>query len=150
LNRELSLINVLKALASIILRSVAYILVLSAKRPRQTPGVWCVLFVYILCNVGDRAEPCGTPACISLGVDISPSTETTEVLILVIQPRNGEHRKRLLHYCMFSRCRRNNMSTELFSSNGCCTVVCLHSCYFVTGLHVTVLFCRTQLLGVSL
>jgi hypothetical protein len=24
----------------------------------------------------DRTEPCGTPACISLGVDISPYTET--------------------------------------------------------------------------
>jgi hypothetical protein len=26
--------------------------------------------------VGDRTEPCGTPACIHLGFDISPSTET--------------------------------------------------------------------------
>jgi hypothetical protein len=26
--------------------------------------------------VGDRTEPCGIPACIHLGVDISPSTET--------------------------------------------------------------------------
>jgi hypothetical protein len=26
--------------------------------------------------VGDRTEPCGTPAFISLGVDISPSAET--------------------------------------------------------------------------
>jgi hypothetical protein len=26
--------------------------------------------------VGDRTEPCGTPACMYLGVDISPSTET--------------------------------------------------------------------------
>jgi hypothetical protein len=32
-------------------------------------------FMYILKRVGDRTEPCGTPACISLGVDISPSTE---------------------------------------------------------------------------
>jgi hypothetical protein len=29
----------------------------------------------ILYNVEDRTEPCGTPACISLSVDISPSTE---------------------------------------------------------------------------
>jgi hypothetical protein len=35
-----------------------------------------VSFVYILNIVGDRAEPCGTPACIILGVDISLSTET--------------------------------------------------------------------------
>jgi hypothetical protein len=30
----------------------------------------------MLYNVGDRRETCGTPACISLGVDISPSTVT--------------------------------------------------------------------------
>jgi hypothetical protein len=28
--------------------------------------------------------------------------------------RGGPHRKRLLHYCVFSRCRRSNASTELF------------------------------------
>jgi hypothetical protein len=33
-------------------------------------------FTYILYNVGDRTEPRGTPACISLHVDISPSTKT--------------------------------------------------------------------------
>jgi hypothetical protein len=33
-----------------------------------------------LYNVGDRTEPCGTPACISLGVDISTSTETRNFL----------------------------------------------------------------------
>jgi hypothetical protein len=32
--------------------------------------------MYKLYSVGDRTEPCGTPACIYLGVDISPSTET--------------------------------------------------------------------------
>jgi hypothetical protein len=26
--------------------------------------------------MGDRTEPYGTPACISVGMDISPSTET--------------------------------------------------------------------------
>jgi hypothetical protein len=29
-----------------------------------------------LYRVGDRMEPYGTPACMYLGVDISPSTET--------------------------------------------------------------------------
>jgi hypothetical protein len=33
-------------------------------------------FIYILNRVGDKIEHFGTPACISLGVDISPSTET--------------------------------------------------------------------------
>jgi hypothetical protein len=30
--------------------------------------------------LGDRTEPCGTPACIFLGMDISPSTETLNFL----------------------------------------------------------------------
>jgi hypothetical protein len=30
----------------------------------------------MLYKVGDRTEPCGSPACISLAVDISPSIET--------------------------------------------------------------------------
>jgi hypothetical protein len=30
--------------------------------------------------MGDRKEPCSTPACISLGLDISPSTETLNFL----------------------------------------------------------------------
>jgi hypothetical protein len=37
-------------------------------------------FIYSLYNVGDRTEPYGTPACISLGVDILPSTETLNFL----------------------------------------------------------------------
>jgi hypothetical protein len=41
-----------------------------------------------------------------------PGTECTE---------NG-----LFHYCVFSRCW-GNVSTELFPSNGCCTVTCLNS-----------------------
>jgi hypothetical protein len=30
------------------------------------------------------------------------------------------------------------MSTEVFPSNGCCTVACLHRCYLAVGLHVTI------------
>jgi hypothetical protein len=36
--------------------------------------------MYKLYRVGDRTEPCGTPAYIDLGVDISPSTETLNFL----------------------------------------------------------------------
>jgi hypothetical protein len=36
--------------------------------------------MYKLYSVGDRTEPCGTPACMYLGVDISPSTETLNFL----------------------------------------------------------------------
>jgi hypothetical protein len=32
----------------------------------------------------------------------------------------------------------NNLFTELFTSNGCCTVACLHSCYLAVGLHVAI------------
>jgi hypothetical protein len=37
-------------------------------------------FLYILKTGGDKTEPCGTPACISLGVGISPSTEPLNFL----------------------------------------------------------------------
>jgi hypothetical protein len=36
--------------------------------------------MYILKRVGERTEPCGTPACITLGIDNSPSTETLNFL----------------------------------------------------------------------
>jgi hypothetical protein len=36
--------------------------------------------MHMLERVGERTEPCGTPACITLGVDISPSTETLNFL----------------------------------------------------------------------
>jgi hypothetical protein len=32
--------------------------------------------MYKLYSVGDRTEPCGTPAYMYLGVEISPSNET--------------------------------------------------------------------------
>jgi hypothetical protein len=52
----------------------------SAKRARLTPVVWGVSFMYKLQSVGGWTEPCGTPAFIFLGVDISPSTETLNFL----------------------------------------------------------------------
>jgi hypothetical protein len=36
--------------------------------------------MYKLYRVGDRTELCGTPACMYLGMDISPSTETLNCL----------------------------------------------------------------------
>jgi hypothetical protein len=47
------------------------------------------------------------------------SFNSPELLVLVIWFRHGPHRKRLFHYCVFFRCRGNNVSTELFPSNGC-------------------------------
>jgi hypothetical protein len=43
----------------------------------------------------------------------------------------------LLRVCL---CRGNSMFTELFPSNGCRTVHCLHSCYLTASLRVTVCF----------
>jgi hypothetical protein len=38
-----------------------------------------------------------------------------------------------------SRCRgKKNVSSELFPSNGCCTIACLQICYLAMGLHVTI------------
>jgi hypothetical protein len=62
------------------LRSAAYRLVSSAKRAGFLPTIWRVSFMYKLYSVGDRTEPCGTPAFKSLGIDILPSTETLNFL----------------------------------------------------------------------
>jgi hypothetical protein len=67
----------------------------------------------------------------------SPPTTRRVTVDLVIQPQRRPHRKRLFHYCVFSR-YRGNVSTELLPSNGCCTIAYLHSCYLAMGLHVTV------------
>jgi hypothetical protein len=34
----------------------------------------------------------------------------------------------------------SSVFTEIFLSNGCCTVACSHSCYLTMGLHVTILW----------
>jgi hypothetical protein len=47
-------------------------------------------------------------------------------------------------YCVFSRCRGNNVSTKLFPSNGCCTVACLHNCCLAMVIHVTIYFLSEQ------
>jgi hypothetical protein len=61
----------------------------------------------------------------------------TALLVLVIKPRPEPHRKRIFLYCVFSYCRESNVSIELFPSNGCSTVACLHSCHLPVGLHVS-------------
>jgi hypothetical protein len=61
--------------------------------------------------------------CNSLLVLVSPSTELAENVSSIF---------------VLSRCQEN-VSTELFPSNGCCAVACLHSCYLAVGLHVTIL-----------
>jgi hypothetical protein len=61
---------------------------------------------------------------------------TVKLLVLVIEPRRGPHKKRFFHYCLFSRFQGNNASTELFPSKGCSTITCLHSSYLTMGLHM--------------
>jgi hypothetical protein len=56
----------------------------------------------------------------------------------IFKVQHGPHRKRLFHYCVFSRCRENNGFTELLPSNGCYTVAYLQSCYLTIGLHGTI------------
>jgi hypothetical protein len=44
----------------------------------------------------------------------------------------------VFHYCVLARCRGNNMSKELFPSNGCYAASCLHSCHLAMGPHITI------------
>jgi hypothetical protein len=46
----------------------------------KLPEVWGISLMYKLYRVGDRTEPCDIRACMYLGVDISPSTETLKFL----------------------------------------------------------------------
>jgi hypothetical protein len=80
----------------------------------------------------------GWGGCIWTCLYVGVPTNSTELIVLFIQPWHGPQRKRLFHYCMFSCCRRNNVSTELYPSNSCCTVTCVHSCYLAMGLRVTI------------
>jgi hypothetical protein len=44
-----------------------------------------------------------------------------------LRPCLWSHRQYLLHHCMLFCCRRNNMLTVLFTSNGSFTVACLYT-----------------------
>jgi hypothetical protein len=56
--------------------SVAYIHVSPAKRAKWTLGVLGASFICKFYRLEARTDPCGAPACISLGVSDSPSTVT--------------------------------------------------------------------------
>jgi hypothetical protein len=43
-----------------------------------------------------------------------------------------------LYYCMFSLSVENNLTTELFPRNGCCTVACSRNYYFTWDPHVII------------
>jgi hypothetical protein len=62
-------------------------------------------------------------------VPFSSSPTTCRATMEVVEPAST----RLFCYCLFLHCQGNNVSTKLFPSNGCFTVVCLHSCYFGSG-----------------
>jgi hypothetical protein len=67
----------------------------------------------------------------------STREDSAETILRYTAP-TGPHRKRLFHYFVFSRSRRNNVSRELFLSNGCFTVAYLHSCYLSMGPQITI------------
>jgi hypothetical protein len=52
----------------------------SAKSAKLTAWVCGVSLIYRLYTVCAGTESCGIPACISLGVDSSPSTKTLNIL----------------------------------------------------------------------
>jgi hypothetical protein len=72
------------------------------------------LYSYILYNVGERMEPFGTPACISLGVDCP--------LVLFITIRLGPRRK-----------YRSPVEMQLLPLN-CCVRVCWRSRYLANAV----------------
>jgi len=77
------------------------------QKAKWTPGVWGAPFIYKLYRVGARMEPCGTSACISLGVESSPYTETLNFLLV---------RNELMSFIKFTeKCNFNN----LYSKPGC-------------------------------
>jgi hypothetical protein len=91
---------------------------------------------------GGRSRFSGFPNC-SPPTTHFPQLElstdsTTGLLVISILRRHGPQRKSLFHYCVFSRCRGNNLLTELLPNNGCCTVAYLHRCFLAMGLHVTI------------
>jgi hypothetical protein len=49
-------------------------------------------------------------------------------------------RDHLYRYCVLSHCRGSNVFRELFPSNGCCTVACLHSGYLARDLYVALCY----------
>jgi hypothetical protein len=78
----------------------------SANIARLTPVICGVSFINKLYGVGDRTEPCGTPARIYLGMDILPlnfSSEGNELISL-------------------TRLVKNSSLDNLYSKAGCHTV----------------------------
>jgi hypothetical protein len=58
-------------------RPVAYIHVSSEKGARWTHRLWGALFMYKLYKVGDKMEPCGTPAQLRLNFLFEINEQTT-------------------------------------------------------------------------
>jgi hypothetical protein len=111
-----------------------------------------VTFIYVLYHVGDRTESWGTSACISLGVEILPSSETLNFLC---------ERKELISLIRLAE--KSNLYS-LHSKTGCLVVsswrqtpsgswlafffqlnTCFHSPYVISSL-TRGWVCRLQLL----
>jgi hypothetical protein len=57
--------------------------------------------------------------------------------------QHGPNRKCISYYCVFSRCRGNDLSSELFPSNGCSAVTYLHGFYLDITLRVAIMSSST-------
>jgi hypothetical protein len=55
---------------------------------------------------------------------------------------NNNYSVALVSPCTLRCSVQRTAFTELFPSNGCCTVACLHSCYLALGLHLTMCVCE--------
>jgi hypothetical protein len=49
--------------------------------------------------------------------------------------RYGSHRKHRFHYCVFSRCQKNNMPTEMFPSNGFLKITITWQLFYMSQYH---------------
>jgi hypothetical protein len=56
------------------------------------------------------------PVFISPRNSVAQLYPQVKLLVLVMQPQQGPHRKRFFHYSVFSCCQGNNVFTELFPS----------------------------------
>jgi hypothetical protein len=72
-----------------------------------TPDVWGVSFIYMLDNVGDKMEYCGTLVCISLDTNLTENGSSFIACSLVA----GETCPQLLYCCLFTELLLGNWST---------------------------------------
>jgi hypothetical protein len=74
------------------------------------------------------------------------SSDSSEILVVMLTPLHEPHRKRIFHYCVILVCRDIARPKRSFVA---CIIICLHSCYSATGLHEDSLhICDSESFGV--